>query len=125
MKNKEGEGLTFNVEPFTPPKPLILLEASNDPNTIKFFIDEDENNPILELNGGGDILVKGKVIKKDEEVYLALKEFLLPTPITDKQAILNLLKDIGEENRLCCSTTMEPEYIKDKISEIKKLIING
>lgn len=43
---------------------------------MKFFVNSDKKNPILELKVNGDIIVKGNKIQNDIEVYDALKEFI-------------------------------------------------
>jgi hypothetical protein len=43
---------------------------------MKFFVNGDKKNPILELKVNGDVMVKGNKVQNDIEVYDALKEFI-------------------------------------------------
>lgn len=36
--------------------------------------------------------------------------------------ILHLLDEIDEESEMCCSTTMNPEYIIEKTNKIRKIL---
>lgn len=61
-------------EPLFLEQPMLTLEY--DPSNIIKFMGKDSDTPILQLDGNGDIFVKGKLIENDKEVVDALRKFI-------------------------------------------------
>jgi hypothetical protein len=51
-----------------------IIEREIEPNTMIFYLEQDE--PIIKLCANGDIFIKGKLVENDIEVVEGMREFL-------------------------------------------------
>lgn len=71
---KSERNLEINANTVTAHGENHLLKIEENPNIIFY---SKKNTELIRIDKDGNFFVKGKLIKKDIELYLAMREFLI------------------------------------------------